>query len=814
MTIPLSRTIKERTCRTVDPVDMITSREVSTRVLLPSNGTDERIEVQEGFAVTGRAIAPDSLLHICPFCGYVVHQEDTFTCIYCQSIGCKTHADQIQPIDPSVSISSKPGGIAPSGQPLQALGVCKPCAKRAFRQALLWFPLTFFMKPLLAIFAPPPPSSPLKGGPGSTARLVPILFAICSFAFGDPRQGNCGTNESGTNRPRAEEGYITMNYQNNRIPMAQAKLVLEEAHRRGYDRHLGMAESIHVRDLTLSVAAGSVDQRAMLALQEIMAVEDVLSPIPDFFKVFLPEPDPANLAVGELSALFTSSGNEVRHSATEQCAQMRYFGRFGSGKSSCTYGTLRANIANGYSCIIFDSKGSQFDSLITLFPGKVLKLKVGRDRIINPWKYPDLATEVFCKGYGRYDSQVVMSLGVHSLRNPPPGKSAEIVTFSKLITLIPKVHTPPGFPDIRPDLRQSLLAVAMEVFNSPVFRSIDCEFGLDIAALIKNGISVIVDSSEIAGGDVESWLITALLFNAREDIRNDPILSSKGGQQLLICVDEASNIGATSRCYTRGLHPFQYIVSLCRGSGVAVLLCYHTPSTMPELLQTGQIMVCASLVNGPDVQAIKKAMFLSEEQAQALTQLPVGHGVMLIAGRCPLPFAVRWNDFPAIPAPMPVDIAQNNSLILALLPAITEDPCRLELLFKPSVSAPTISPATPFDRDLLHLLEHIDKNPCLNVTERCEAITFPSGTRMTYKQLRPILDDLLKRKDADFIKVQMSVKGLPGEYWYLTPGTRTRLYGSSGAKRGGTGPAHAIVQNLVHRILANRGIPSVMEAKL
>lgn len=814
MSIPLSRMIKEHTCRKVDPADMTTYREIVIRDLLPSNGTDERIELQRGFAVTGCEIAPESRLHICPFCGGVVHRDDTFVCIKCQLIGCKTHAAQIELL--AEPTPAKPEGPAPSGQSPLVIGICKPCAKKAFWQAVVWFPVTLLLRPILAIFAPPPPP---QVGPPPAARLLPIALIVFGLASAVPHRCESRFCLPKMNGSMFQE-VAPMSQPNNRIPLAQATLVIEEALRRGYERRLGKAESIHVRDLQLSLVSGVVDERSVLGLQEIMAVEDVLAPTPDYFKVFLPEPGPADLATGELLAFWTPSGAPVKHAAVEQCAQVRVFGRFGSGKTSCDYGIARENIAHGHSCLVVDSKGNQFDSLLTLFPGTILKLKVGRERILNPWKYPDQATEDFCKLHERFDSQAVLDMGAFALRHPPAGTPAETVTFSKLITLIPKVHAPAGFPDVKRELRQSLLAVGLEVFNSPVLRSIDCETGLDIAALIKAGVSVIVDTSEIAGTTHEDWFVTALLLNAREDIRNDPVLASRPGQLLLFTVDEASSIGASVRSYTRGLHPFAQLVTLCRGSGISVLLSYHSPSTAAEILHSAHIMVCASLVNGPDIWAVKKALFLSDEQAQALSQLPVGHGVMLIAGRCPQPFAVRWNDFPPVPAPNATDIARSNAAILARLPAITQDPCRLELLFLPPAPArtpppvPAPAPITPIDRDILYLLEHLDRDPLLNVTERAKALTFPSGTRVTYKNLRGLLGDLMKSKDVGFIQVQMSARGGVSEYWYLTPDTRIRLFGSSGARRGGTGPAHTLLQMLVHQILANRGIPSQVEAML
>ena len=85
---------------------------------------------------------------------------------------------------------------------------------------------------------------------------------------------------------------------------------------------------------------------------------------------------------------------------------------------------------------------------------------------------------------------------------------------------------------------------------------------------------------------------------------------------------------------------------------------------------------------------------------------------------------------------------------------------------------------------------------------------------LNYAQLRALLDELKNRKWVDYIEIQMSVVGGAGEYSFLTPDTRVRLFGSSKILRGGGGSAHNLVQHIVHKLLKDRGISATMEATI
>lgn len=829
---PISRTCENHVIRKFDQADMSTFRKLSARDLLPSGLTAEELQVEQVLDGFGKPIHGGDEIHFCSVCNNVAHREDIFQCQCCFIIACKTHAKVLMPASPLAVPplpGNKPAPILPESAPDSAAapavpaqeiaqGICGECAKKIFWKNLMLAPLRFILSPLKAMFTDTGTSGePGKPTSGTAVPCIILPFLIFPLFFSSPRQGAFpafsphffNIHDSPT------EVIATMSNHSQTVPrLADAKAVLEEAVKRGYDRRLGTAYFVHCRDLDIGIKMGKVDVRALTSLLEYFQIEDTMSPTADFHKPFLPDPDPAVISVGDMQSFETLGSGPVKYGQDEQPLQWRGFGRFGTGKTSFGYSVVHENIGHGLSCVIIDSKAVQFDTLLTLFPGKVIKLKVGRDRIINAWKYPDLANSMFCKMTDRHDSQTILDMGGFQLRNPAAGKKAEPVTFARLFTLLPKVRPPYGFPNIKDDLRQSLLAVFLEMYNNPLFASIDCEQGLDFAELIKHGISVIIDTSEIAGTQLEDLFVTILLLNIREDVRHDPVLRARRGHLILFLVDEASSIAASTKTFTftRGLHPFCQIVSLCRGSGISVFLCYHSPSSVPEILHSSYFMVCAGLVNGADIFAVKKAMFLNEEQARALTQLPVGHGVMIIAGRCPTPFIVKWPDFPAVAAPTEAAIAASNAAILKTLPAIIPDTCRLDRLFAmPSASSGTVTSSIPA-ADLEYLLKHIEMEPFLNLTDRCKALKFPSGATMTYKLLGPILEDMRTKKWIDRLNIQMSIVGGPGEYWFLLADTRIRLFGSSGLMRGGSGPAHNLLERFVHRILTGHGLVAEMEA--
>ncbi len=646
----------------------------------------------------------------------------------------------------------------------------------------------------------------------NSAQLRPWLL-LAAFVVAAAAPISSASLYGGLSLPTAMEDLFMKNNRHQPTLLDAAKQVLEEALRRGYDRRASSAEFVHTRDLRLSLQLGAPDERATHALIEFFQIEDALAPVEEFRAPFLPEPDPAVLATGDLSAFETLGGIRVNYTKDEQPLQGRFFGRFGTGKTTAAYALADQNIARCLPVVVLDSKGFQFDALIATYPDRVIKLKVGRDAIINPMKYPDLATPLFARIYHRHDSEALLAMAAQELRRPSPPKKPCIVTLPRVLASVPRVHVPTGFPDVKPELRQSLLAPAIEIANSPLSISISCERDLVFAALIKAKLSVILDTSEIAGTIHEDYFLTSLLLNIREDIRTDPVLAKRHGHLILFLVDEATSIAASAKHYDRGLHPFCQLVTLCRGSGISVFLCYHSPSSVPELLLNAYIILCCNHVNGADIWALKKSMFLTDDQAQAVTRLPVGHGILVMAGRCDK-VVVRWPDFPKCSIPSDAEVIANNSRLLALLPPIVPDTSNLADLF----AAPTPPPSLPLlagaDQDILYLLNHIETEPFLNLTNRCKALRFPSGQRLNYRQLRAVLAELRKRSWVDYVEVQMSIRGGPGEFWFLTPDTRIRLFGSSRLLRGGVGSSHDLVRRIAHKILTDRSIKSDMEAWL
>ena len=105
MNIPISRTIEEQTCQKFDPANKTTFCKVTSRDLLPSNATDERRMTQRFFDVNGRFITPDSTLHFCLICQSVAHIDDTFLCIDCQRMLCRTHAAILEEMPPPPPVS-------------------------------------------------------------------------------------------------------------------------------------------------------------------------------------------------------------------------------------------------------------------------------------------------------------------------------------------------------------------------------------------------------------------------------------------------------------------------------------------------------------------------------------------------------------------------------------------------------------------------------------------------------------------------------------------------------------------------------------
>jgi len=328
---------------------------------------------------------------------------------------------------------------------------------------------------------------------------------------------------------------------------------------------------------------------------------------------------------------------------------------------------------------------------------------------------------------------------------------------------------------------------------------------------MRRGLIMIVDVSALSPTD-EQYIVTSLLSEVRDIVETTPSINSIEGAKCIFVGDEGLNLVDKKCDYGRNRSPFSELVTLVRGSEIILILGYHSIRNVSDIVRSNSyITICASLINGGDVMAIKDAAFLTNAQAEALIHFPVGVAMMKMAGRFTHPFLITWDPIPQYPALSQQEIDENNNRILITLPkVIPSKTCR-----NITVSdAPEAVNGIQGDQDKIYLLKHLIEFPFLNVTERADAVDLPSGKNLPYTELKIMLDESRQLRFCDSMSVRMNTQGRDPEFWFLTDAGH-RLIGSKiTPMRGGTSHAHFFLQRLICNLLEEKGIRAQLEATL
>lgn len=132
----------------------------------------------------------------------------------------------------------------------------------------------------------------------------------------------------------------------------------------------------------------------------------------------------------------------------------------------------------------------------------ILRLKAGENFYYNPFEGCLESVlqqiDIFATCTGRQDSRVLLSRAAKLFFENPEFSKDHCLTFSKLEKLLPQAKPPPGFPNFNPKLIQSMLAVTSSILDSALGHVFRCEHGIDFDSLIRNGISLVLDTSALS----------------------------------------------------------------------------------------------------------------------------------------------------------------------------------------------------------------------------------------------------------------------------------------------------------------------------
>lgn len=770
----------------------------------------------------------------CPFCGKYVKEESTFVCCHCRTKKCVAHLSKI--------VAEGPRKIRKQDEystiEYEAKNESLYCGK-------CWLPHVLpgrigrkvwdaFMAPFVSIHRECDPqvqevAKPADANPrrfphsGATAakfrNTAHVLIVIFSAAVGElPTTAHMNVAETW---PKQQEVIAMSSQKEWKISQAERDELLKKAKMFGANlRENSTYGWMLCRKLQGEI--DSIDPSDYWELKKVVdrAKADAINARFNLLIPFRPAPGVEDeVDVGDIYPLKTVE-TRIRTGVfiAELTQGCQVTGRSGSGKSCCLFQIIRGCAGLGLPCVLIDKKGNgQFNALARLFPGRVLILKIGRDVFYNPLYCRDIGKligthlPIFSYVYERHDSSTVGSQALRLFERRQKLTGAIAPTFFDLIYLISEVRSPQGVPAFDLSLKRSLLTVIDRIVSGPLGVSTNVQKGMDFEEVIKQGLIVIVDTSELGPAD-EQYLVCFLLSDIREIIRNSTSIKSICGGKVVFAIDEASLLVGKQWDSGRHFGPLSQMNTLVRGSEILLLLGYHSIRNVSDITRANAyITISASLNNAGDVLAVKDAAFLTPAQAEALTHMPVGCGVMKMAGRFTHPFLVTWDPIPVFPAMSQDEIDANNAVILSHLPSfVPADFCQKTSLNVPTPSSTDHDPSV----DRIYLLQHIEDQPFLNLTERAEAVVFPSGKKSPYDILKKMLENLRELGLCDSIEIRVKRGGRTPEYWFLTDTGIDVVGHGQKPLRGGTSHGHFFVQRLVCKLLAERGIHAQMEAVL
>lgn len=169
--------------------------------------------------------------------------------------------------------------------------------------------------------------------------------------------------------------------------------------------------------------------------------------------------------------------------------------------------------------------------------------------------------------------------------------------------------------------------------------ALDCSRGYQIEQLLDRPVVLELDG---LSEEVQAFLVTLIFYW----IFSYRLHSAQRGslRHVLIC-DEAKMIFSKDKA--SGSSPVSRFVSTAREFGQGLLLAEQMPSTLGHaILANINATICLNLSAAKDIHEIGYAMGLTPEQRDAIARLPVGVGIVRLAGRIFRPFMAEFPDFP------------------------------------------------------------------------------------------------------------------------------------------------------------------------
>lgn len=312
-------------------------------------------------------------------------------------------------------------------------------------------------------------------------------------------------------------------------------------------------------------------------------------------------------------------------------------GASGTGKTNLFYGLIAQCIKHGVNVLIFDKDKQDYRHLLRLF-NELPVFDAAKDFIFNPWQVPSsvspdhwlaASVQIFCKCNSLLDGSESLLLKAMVFLYEKFGVFQNSGKFPTMIDLYEKIKNY-NFKGFRSKGYQESIINRLEAYISLHRNIYEYEQGIPIDWIAQNSMVLEVKGLTDRVARFNATLLLYALFMHR-------LAKNERGNILrnLAVIDEAKWLAPPGYNEASGFSVLTNIMAMAREVGLGLMLGDQSAQLEDSVFVNSRIKCCFRLGDGQDIEKVKHAMSLTEEQARYITRLGTGECIIRIPGEEP-----------------------------------------------------------------------------------------------------------------------------------------------------------------------------------
>lgn len=307
-------------------------------------------------------------------------------------------------------------------------------------------------------------------------------------------------------------------------------------------------------------------------------------------------------------------------------------GASGTGKTTLFYGLISQCIEHGINVLIFDKDKQDYRHLVRLFKDLPV-FDAAKDFFFNPWQVPSfvnpkhwlaVSVQIFCKANSLLDGSESLLLETMVWLFDKFGVFEDSGKFPTMKDLYKKI-TSYSFKGFRSRGYQESIINRLEAYISLHGDIYEYEQGIPIEWVAKNSLVLEVKGLTDRVARFNTTILLYALFTHR-------LAKNERGNTLrnLAVIDEAKWLAPPGYNEASGFSVLTSIMAMAREAGLGLLLGDQSAQLDDSVFVNSRMKCCFRLGDGQDIEKVKHAMSLTEEQARYITRLGTGECIVRI----------------------------------------------------------------------------------------------------------------------------------------------------------------------------------------